>query len=151
MTSPQCRRSPRSRGSSARASRRRSQRRLGAALLALALLAATGWGDGEPSSSPNRFDADRAMSLVRAQVAVGQRPAGSPQLRNLAVTLRDTLGSAPGAGIKGAFEPFPATGPQQGLRNIVGVLPGRAPAILIGAHYDSEYHPKGFVGADDTA
>ena len=25
------------------------------------------------------------------------------------------------------------------------------PAILIGAHYDTEYHPKGFVGANDSA
>ncbi len=51
----------------------------------------------------------------------------------------------------GTFEPFASKEPQQGLRNIVGVLPGRAPAILIGAHYDSEYHPKGFVGANDSA
>jgi glutaminyl-peptide cyclotransferase len=91
------------------------------------------------------------MSLLRAQVAVGQRPAGSPQLRNLAVTLRDTMGSAPASGIAARFEPFPSTGPQQGLRNIVGILPGRAPAILVGAHYDTEWHPKGFVGANDSA
>ncbi len=91
------------------------------------------------------------MSLVRAQVAVGQRPAGSPQLRNLAVTLRDTMGAQPGSGIRTSFEPFPSTGPQQGLRNIVGVLPGKAPAIVIGAHYDTEWHPKGFVGANDSA
>jgi len=91
------------------------------------------------------------MSLVRAQVAVGQRPAGSPQLRNLAVTLRDMLGAQPGSGVHTSFEPFPSTGPQHGLRNVVGVLPGRAPAILIGAHYDTEWHPKGFVGANDSA
>ena len=91
------------------------------------------------------------MALVRAQVAVGQRPAGSEQLRNLAVTLRDTLGADPRSRIRTHFEPFPSTGPQQGLRNIVGVLPGRAPAILIGAHYDTEWHPKGFVGANDSA
>jgi glutaminyl-peptide cyclotransferase len=91
------------------------------------------------------------MSLVRAQIAVGQRPAGSPQLRNLAVTLRDTLGAEPGGGVSAHFEPFPSTGSQQGLRNIVGVLPGRAPAILIGAHYDTEWHPTGFVGANDGA
>jgi glutaminyl-peptide cyclotransferase len=91
------------------------------------------------------------MSLVRAQIAVGQRPAGSPQLRNLAVTLRDTLGAEPGGGVSAHFEPFPSTGSQQGLRNIVGVLPGRAPAILIGAHYDTEWHPTGFVGANDSA
>lgn len=81
---------------------------------------------------------------MQRQVDVGQRPAGSPQLRRLAEQLRPML---PG----GTFEPFPSTGPQRGLRNIVGVLPGRAPAILIGAHYDSEYHPKGFVGANDSA
>jgi Zn-dependent M28 family amino/carboxypeptidase len=91
------------------------------------------------------------MSLVRAQVAVGQRPAGSPQLRNLAVTLRDMLGADPGSRLRVHFEPFPSSGSQQGLRNIVAVLPGRAPAILIGAHYDTEWHPKGFVGANDSA
>ena len=91
------------------------------------------------------------MSLVRAQVAVGQRPAGSPQLRNLAVTLRDTMSAASGGKVSAHFEPFPSSGPQQGLRNIVGVLPGRPPAILIGAHYDTEWHPMGFVGANDSA
>jgi glutaminyl-peptide cyclotransferase len=84
------------------------------------------------------------MALVQRQVAVGQRPAGSPQLRRLGDELRPMLPS-------GTFEPFASKGPQQGLRNIVGVLPGRPPAILIGAHYDSEYHPKGFVGANDSA
>jgi glutaminyl-peptide cyclotransferase len=84
------------------------------------------------------------MALVQRQVAVGQRPAGSPQLRQLADQLRPMLPN-------GRFEPFPSTGSQQGLRNIVGTLPGSSPAILIGAHYDSEYHPKGFVGANDSA
>jgi glutaminyl-peptide cyclotransferase len=31
------------------------------------------------------------------------------------------------------------------------VLPGRRPAIVLGAHYDSEFHPPGFVGANDSA
>jgi glutaminyl-peptide cyclotransferase len=84
------------------------------------------------------------MALVDRQVGVGQRPAGSPQLRHLATKLRPMLPD-------GSFEPFPSTGPQQGLRNIVGVLPGRQPAILIGAHYDTEWHPPGFVGANDSA
>jgi glutaminyl-peptide cyclotransferase len=84
------------------------------------------------------------MSLVRQQVAVGPRPAGSPQLRRLAGRLRSML---PG----GSFEPFPSTGPQQPLRNIVGELPGSSPAILIGAHYDTQYRPEGFVGANDSA
>ena len=84
------------------------------------------------------------MALIQRQVAVGQRPAGSPQLRELADELRPMLPN-------GTFESFPSKGSQQGLRNIVGVLPGRPPAILIGAHYDSEYHPEGFVGANDSA
>jgi glutaminyl-peptide cyclotransferase len=51
------------------------------------------------------------------------------------------------------FESVPSSGPQQGLRNVVGTLPGTVPgpAILIGAHYDTEYRPKGFVGANDSA
>jgi Zn-dependent M28 family amino/carboxypeptidase len=84
------------------------------------------------------------MTLVRAQLAVGQRPAGSPQLRNLAESLRGFLP-------EGRFEPVPSSGPQRGLRNVVGVIPGRSPAVLIGAHYDTEYHPEGFVGANDGA
>jgi hypothetical protein len=113
-----------------------------AALLVVGAIA--GCGGGSSSDHPNRFDVDRAMRLVRAQVAVGQRPAGSEQLRKLAVALRGLLPN-------GRFEPVPSSGPQRGLRNIVGVLPGPGPAILIGAHYDTEWHPQGFVGANDSA
>jgi glutaminyl-peptide cyclotransferase len=110
------------------------------------LLALTGCGGGDDAEeiAGSRFDVDRSMSLVDRQVAAGQRPAGSPQLRRLATELRPLLPD-------GHFEPFPGTGSQQGLRNIVGVLPGAGPAILIGAHYDTEFHPTGFVGANDGA
>jgi glutaminyl-peptide cyclotransferase len=94
-----------------------------------------------PAARADRFDAARAFALIRRQVAVGQRPAGSPQLRALAERLRLLL---PG----GRFEDVPD---HPGLRNIVGVLPGRRPAIVLGAHYDSEFHPPGFVGANDSA
>jgi peptidase M28-like protein len=94
-----------------------------------------------PEPTVDRFDADRAFALIRRQLAYGQRPAGSPQLRRLADVLRRMLPS-------GRFEPV--TGHPR-LRNIVGTLPGSAPAIVLGAHYDSEYHPKGFVGANDSA
>ncbi len=101
-------------------------------------------GSDETDERADRFDVDRAMALVDRQVAIGQRPAGSPELRGLADELRPML---PGGG----FEPVESTGPQRGLRNVVGVTPGRPPAILIGAHYDTEWHPKGFVGANDGA
>src|SRR5436190_5714507 len=138
MTSPRSRRSARSRGSSARASRP-----LSLVPVLLAGLALAGCGSSG-SSQPDRFDAAAAWSLLQRQVAVGPRPAGSPQLRQLAMQLRPLLPD-------GRFEPFPSTGPQQGLRNVVGVLPGRSPAILIGAHYDTQYRPRGFVGANDSA
>jgi glutaminyl-peptide cyclotransferase len=94
-----------------------------------------------PKPSADRFDAPRAFALIRRELRYGQRPAGSPQLRRLAEVLRREL---PG----GHFEPIPG---HPGLRNVVGTIPGRAPAIVVGAHYDSEYHPKGFVGANDSA
>jgi glutaminyl-peptide cyclotransferase len=109
-----------------------------------------GGGDHRPAATPaapvpkataNHFDAPRAFALIRSQLAYGQRPAGSPQLRRLAEVLRRQLPD-------GRFE---AVRGHPGLRNIVGTLPGRQPAIVVGAHYDSEYHPKGFLGANDSA
>jgi Zn-dependent M28 family amino/carboxypeptidase len=89
----------------------------------------------------DRFDSDAAWRLVKQQVAVGQRPAGSPQLRRLAERLRRML---PG----GRFEPVPG---EPGLRNVVGTLAGSTPGIVIGAHYDTLVKPKGFVGANNGA
>ena len=79
---------------------------------------ATGPLPAVPAARVNRFDAERAMRLVRLQVAVGQRPAGSPRLRALAERLRPMLP-------RGRFEAVPG---HPGLRNVVGVLPGRRPA-----------------------
>ena len=115
---------------------------------ALALCAAgVGCGDDEPASTRargapvDRFDAERAWRLVERQVAVGQRPAGSPQLRALAVRLRRLLPN-------GRFEPIPG---EPGLRNVVGTLGGREPGIVLGAHYDTLVEPRGFVGANNGA
>jgi glutaminyl-peptide cyclotransferase len=102
---------------------------------------ATGPAGAVPAARTDRFDATRAFRLLRRQVAVGQRPAGSAKLRALAEQLRPML---PG----GRFESVPG---HPGLRNIAGVLPGRRPAIVVGAHYDTEFHPPGFVGANDSA
>jgi Zn-dependent M28 family amino/carboxypeptidase len=57
------------------------------------------------------------------------------------VRLRDRLPN-------GRFEAVPGSPP--GMRNIVGHLPGRAPALVVGAHYDTKDIP-GFVGANDGA
>jgi Zn-dependent M28 family amino/carboxypeptidase len=81
------------------------------------------------------------MESVNEQVAVGQRPAGSPQLMQLAERLRAELPN-------GTFEQVPG---HPGLRNVVGTLPGPEPAVVVAAHYDTEAHPPGFVGANDGA
>jgi hypothetical protein len=113
------------------------------AVLALGcVLCAAGCGGGAAHPQPaGRFDSARAWSLVRMQLGYGQRPAGSPQLRRLAVRLRALLPH-------GRFEPLPH---QPGLRNVVGTLPGTKPGIVVGAHYDTLAAPKGFVGANNGA
>ncbi len=120
---------------------------IGLALCAIALgvVACAGSDDdisaGESSFKVDRFGAERAWRLVRRQLAFGQRPAGSPQLRRLADQLRPLLPN-------GRFEPIPG---EPGLRNVVGTLRGRRPGIVLGAHYDTLVKPEGFVGANNGA
>ena len=93
-----------------------------------------------PAAIVDRFDEARAFALIREQVErYGPRPAGSQASRELADHLRPLLPN-------GRFEPVPG-----GLRNVVGRLPGRRPAIVVGAHYDTEITIPGHVGANDGA
>jgi Peptidase family M28 len=116
-----------------------------ALLIVLAALLIGGCGGDGSSISADRpaesFDADDAWRLVKRQVEFGQRPAGSPQLRRLAVVLRWLLPD-------GHFEAIPG---EPGLRNVVGTLPGRRPGVVVGAHYDTLVKPRGFVGANNGA
>ena len=61
-------------------------------------------------------------------------------LRKLAVRLKHALP-------RGHFEAVPG---HPGLRNIVGRIPGKKPAVVVAAHYDTKNLP-GFVGANDGA
>lgn len=118
--------------------------RWGALLLASCAVGLLGCGNDASRAGPEeagRFDSAAAWRLVERQVTVGQRPAGSPQLRELATELRPLLPD-------GRFEPIPG---QPGLRNVVGSLPGGEPAIVVGAHYDTLAKPRGFVGANNGA
>ena len=111
-----------------------------------AVLAATGnipFTSDEPegrAARADRFDSATAFSLLREQVELGPRPAGSRASRELGERLRGLL---PG----GRFEPVPG-----GLRNVVGEVPGRDPRrrVVVGAHYDTKDIP-GFLGANDGA
>src|SRR4051794_812946 len=93
------------------------------ALLALGVVACG--GESRPAAAPPRadaFDADAAWRTIEMQLGYGQRPAGSPQLRRLAARLRKLLP-------RGRFEPVPG---DPSLRNVVGTVPGRRPALVIG-------------------
>ncbi|HWT94933.1 MAG TPA: M28 family metallopeptidase [Solirubrobacteraceae bacterium] len=92
--------------------------------------------------SPDRFDEGRAWKLLVEQVETfGPRPAGSEASARLRARLRDALP-------RGRYEKIPG---HPKLRNVVGVVPGTRPAVVIGAHYDTEALPKGHVGANDGA
>src|SRR4051794_20738913 len=123
------------------------------AVIVVALVAALGSSHGGASQDPptaatasapaptvNRFDAARAWRLLRYQVGLGPRPAGSAPLLRLAYYARARLPH-------GHFEAVPG---HPGLRNVVGRIPGRRPAVAVAAHYDTKDLP-GFVGANDGA
>ncbi|HEY1273768.1 MAG TPA: M28 family metallopeptidase [Thermoleophilaceae bacterium] len=110
-------------------------------MLSACALALAGALAGRAAAAPtvDRFDSAAAWSLLRAQVELGPRPAGSQASLRLARRLRSLL---PG----GRFERVPGE-----LRNVVGTVPGRTRrVIVVGAHYDTKDIP-GFVGANDGA
>ena len=103
---------------------------------------ARGWmlaAAGE-STRVNRFDERGAWAFLKRQVALGPRPAGSQESRELAELLRRSIP-------RGRFQAVPG-----GLRNVVGTIPGRNPrrSVVLAAHYDTKELP-GFVGANDAA
>jgi glutaminyl-peptide cyclotransferase len=116
--------------------------------LALVALVATdnlpftdGDADGAPPPRPtvDRFDGGSAFGLLREQVELGPRPAGSEASQRLAERLRGLLP-------RGRFQDLPG-----GLRNVIGTVRGREPGyVVVGAHYDTK-DIEGFVGANDGA
>jgi glutaminyl-peptide cyclotransferase len=120
-------------------------------VVALVLALTAGGGQDEQSQAPaepvsataariDRFDSARAWKHLKHQVGLGPRPAGSPQLAELAAYLRERLP-------RGHYENVPG---HPGLRNVVGRIPGSKPAVVLAAHYDTKDMP-GFVGANDGA
>jgi hypothetical protein len=109
------------------------------ALVALTLVALALSGSAA-SAKTDRFDGARAFALLKEQVQMGPRPAGSAASRKLAVRLKSLLPN-------GRFQAVP-----NGLRNVIGVAPGKNPrrTVVVGAHYDTKDLPR-FVGANDGA
>jgi hypothetical protein len=114
------------------------------ALVATDNLPFVGDGEADGSAKPaaaavDRFDGTAAFRLLRRQVEMGPRPAGSPESRRLAGLLRRIVP-------RGRYQQVP-----DGLRNVVGTVHGREPGyIVVAAHYDTKDIP-GFVGANDGA
>ena len=111
--------------------------------MTMVVLALAGCGAEEAADEPqrpaDRFDSAAAWKLLREQVDMGPRPAGSDTSRRLAERLREQLP-------EGRFQPVPG-----GLRNVIGRVPGRGDRyVVVGAHYDTKDVP-GFVGANDGA
>jgi glutaminyl-peptide cyclotransferase len=120
---------------------------LGLTLVTLVATDNLPFGDDEADGAPtrpaqpsaDRFDSAKAWALLREQVELGPRPAGSEASRRLAERLRELLPH-------GRFQQVP-----DGLRNIVGTVRGREPGyVVVGAHYDTKDIP-GFLGANDGA
>jgi Peptidase family M28 len=109
-----------------------------AAALGVALLGGAAAGAGGSLHPGAPFDGRYAYQLTKLQLSFGPRPAGSAAQRAVASRLVRLL---PG----GHFEPVPG-----GLRNIVGEVPGRQPALVVAAHYDTTDVP-GYLGANNSA
>ena len=112
-------------------------------LVPLAFMACNGSADTASTASDptkDRFDSARAWRALEYQVALGERPAGSPASRKLGRYLKRRVPN-------GRYQRVPG-----GLRNVVGKVPGRQRdrIVLVGAHYDTKDIP-GFVGANDGA
>ena len=114
-------------------------RPLAAVLAALLLVACGDDSSASKARKVDRFNATRAFADLEYQVKLGPRPAGSEASKRLAEWAKAKLP-------RGRFEAVPG-----GLRNVIGTVPGKKPAILIGAHYDTKTEPPGFLGAEDGA
>ena len=115
------------------------------ALLIPLTVVACGDDSADPAAStvpkpPDRFDSARAWGILKHQVEMGPRPAGSPASRRLARYIHARLPNA-------SYQRVPG-----GLRNVVGRIRGREAGrvVLVGAHYDTK-DIRGFVGANDGA
>jgi len=112
-------------------------------LLALSLLA----GGGEPAPG---FDGERAYRDLADLVRIGPRPAGSAG----AAAAREMIGERlRQAGWRVDDHPLRVETGGRGIdmKNLIGVMPGERPGlILVGTHYDTKRLP-GFVGANDGA
>jgi glutaminyl-peptide cyclotransferase len=105
----------------------------------VALLACGDSPDAARAPRADRFDSRAAWRLLKWQVELGPRPAGSPASRHVARRMKRLLPH-------GRYQRVPG-----GLRNVVGTVPGRSRSyVIVGGHYDTKDIPH-FVGANNGA
>lgn len=104
----------------------------------------------ENKQKTTAFDGERAFNHVKAQVALGPRPAGSAALEKTREYLLRELKSY---GLTTTFDEFTAPTPQGKVRfkNLIAELPGAtSDLIIIASHYDTKpFKEFAFVGAND--
>lgn len=120
-------------------------------IIATAAVCAAASQAPQPAAPPT-FDAARAFEHLKAQVAIGPRPAGSAGIRQTRAYLTRQLAAM---GLTVQEQPFVATTPLGPIEmvNLIAVLPGTRPdRILFTGHYDTKlYRDFVFVGASDGA
>jgi Zn-dependent M28 family amino/carboxypeptidase len=105
------------------------------------VVAGCGASAPEGRDSGSSFNAHRAFADLKAELAIGPRPAGSAADRRDA---RFIAGRLRAAGVRDVRIQHP-------YLNVVGRIPGSsAGAVVLGAHHDTKRIP-GFLGANDGA
>ena len=104
------------------------------------------------TGSSAAFDGKRAWEHLRAQVALGPRPSGSPAI----VELRKYIvGQLKASGIDAREQGFIAMTPlgEVSMANVIATIPGRRPdRLVLASHFDTKlYREFRFVGANDGA
>lgn len=105
-----------------------------------------------PPPPPAPFDGQRALGEAQAMVAIGERPAGSEGARKTQNFIIEKLEAEKLIVRQDAFTAPTPIG-DLAMKNIVGVLPGKRPGVIIlGTHFDTKRIPGvTFVGANDGA
>jgi Zn-dependent M28 family amino/carboxypeptidase len=104
----------------------------------------------QPPATPV-FDGGKAYEHVRAMVALGPRPAGSPALEETRKYIRTQMTAL---GFKTEDQAFDADTPIGRIHmvNLRTTIPGTRPErLIVGGHYDTKFYRQfRFVGANDA-
>jgi Zn-dependent M28 family amino/carboxypeptidase len=97
-----------------------------------------------------QFSADNAWAHLRALVAIGPRPAGSPAIESSRAYIRKQLAAS---GISVTEQAWTDQTPRGPIRmvNLIATVPGsRSDRVIVAGHYDTKrFDEFAFVGAND--